>query len=94
MAIKSTTRRIQPQNRQVSRRAVTAGTSIASQVTRKGAQPITAGIKLSPEKAIFANQLKTNIRRSITAATNTSNIMARPDFLELLPIFVQKLHLR
>lgn len=91
MAIKSTTRRIQPQNRQVSRRAVTAGTSIASQVTRKGTQPITAGVKLSPEKAIFANQLKTNIRRSITAATNTSNIMARPDFLELLPIFVQKL---
>ena len=25
------------------------------------------------------------------AATNTSNIMARPDFLELLPMFVQKL---
>ena len=27
------------------------------------------------------------------AATNTTNIMARPDFLELLPLFVQKLYI-
>lgn len=42
----------------------------------------------------FARQLQANIKRSnaaITAATNTTNIMARPDFLEMLPMFVQKL---
>jgi hypothetical protein len=42
---------------------------------------------------MFARQLTNNMRRSgaITAATNTTNIMAKPDFLELLPMFVQKL---
>lgn len=79
-------------------RNITAGTSINA--TRR---PITAGVKpvgsrssimLSPEKARFADQLMRNVRKanvSINAATNTSNIMARPDFMELLPMFVQKL---
>ena len=50
--------------------------------------------KLTPEQRVFANQLAKNTQkagRAITAATNTANIMAKPEFLELLPIFVQKL---
>ncbi len=76
----------------------------ASSVTRR---PITASVQsksrvsvtprgmanLTPEQKVFANQLMSNMKRSgaIMAATNTTNIAARPDFLELLPIFVQKL---
>ena len=50
---------------------------------------------LTPEQKKFAMQLQKNYRTSgaITAATNTTNIAARPDFLELLPLFVQKLYL-
>lgn len=48
---------------------------------------------MTPEKRAFAQQLQSNIRkqRAVMGATNTSNIMAKPDFLELLPIFTQKL---
>lgn len=48
---------------------------------------------LTPAQRAFAAQIRSNISRqsTITAATNTTNIMARPDFLELLPMFVQKL---
>ena len=49
---------------------------------------------LTPEQAAFARQLQANMRKSnasVMAATNTTNIMAKPDFLELLPMFVQKL---
>ena len=49
---------------------------------------------LTTEQKAFARQLQNNMRRqgqSIMAATNTTNIMARPDFLELMPLFVQKL---
>lgn len=49
---------------------------------------------LTPEKRAFVNQIRANARKTapIMAATNTTNIMARPDFLELLPLFVHKLH--
>ena len=49
--------------------------------------------KLTPEQRVFANQLAKNQRNAkpIMGATNTANIMAKPEFLELLPIFVQKL---
>ena len=75
---------------------VTAGTSITSGANRKGAVSVMSSTmkQLSPEKRQFAQQLQRNARRmaqSITAATNTTNIMARPDFIELLPLFVQKL---
>ena len=49
---------------------------------------------LTPEQAKFARQLQQNMRKqnqSITAATNTTNIMARPDFMDMLPMFVQEL---
>ena len=49
---------------------------------------------LTPEQKVFANQLAMNMRKSgsaIMAATNTTNIAAKPDFYELLPLFVQKL---
>jgi len=76
-------------------RSITAGTSITSSARSRLARP--SGIKastvqLTPEQRIFANQLVSNTRRmSIMGATNTNNIMARPEFIEMLPLFVQKL---
>lgn len=77
-------------------RSVTANTSITAGIKNRNnpSSKITASFNaLTPEQRSFARQLQTNMRRqsSITAATNTTNIMARPDFLELLPMFVQKL---
>ena len=79
-----------------SRSAVRANTAVTAGVKNRNMpnRKITASFSaLSPEKQAFARQIQANVRRkaSITAATNTTNIMARPDFLELLPIFVQKL---
>ena len=77
--------------------SVNASTAITGQSTRRTSKPavVSSTMKgLSAEKKQFANQLRRNSKhlgQSITAATNTSNIMARPDFLELLPMFVQKL---
>ncbi len=77
------------------RTPVTAGTSITSGVRNRQAQrPVNASFNnLTPSQRAFARQLQNNARRSsaVMAATNTSNIMARPDFMELLPMFVQKL---
>lgn len=92
--IRKTTKR--PSNAAAPRRTINAGTSItAGAVKRNVPRNITASsrISLSPEKAKFARQLSANARRlqSVNAATNTSNIAARPDFLELMPLFVQKL---
>ena len=73
---------------------VKAGTSITSGATRKNVSVMAANMRgLTPAQRQFTQQLQRNVRRqtSITAATNTTNIMARPDFLELLPLFVQKL---
>lgn len=78
---------------------VTASQSITSGVRNRqsnGAsqRAITANFNnLTPSQRAFARQIQNTIRRktAITAATNTSNIMARPDFMELLPMFVQKL---
>ena len=81
------------------RRPVTAGTSITASVQNRKAQASTMSTAslagLTPEQRQFARQLQMNMRRStpVTAATNTTNIMARPDFLELLPMFVQKLYI-
>lgn len=75
-------------------RKINANQSITSGVRNRQASPVTANFnKLSPEKRAFARQIQNNIRRSsaVMAATNTTNIMARPDFLELLPMFVQNL---
>ena len=86
MAITKTTRNAKP---------VTATTSITAGVRNRQAAPVMAGFEaLTPAQRAFARQIQSNISRSskIMAATNTTNIMARPDFLELLPMFVQKLH--
>lgn len=78
-------------------RSINAGTSITASARARMArrpQGITASkVQLTPEQKIFANQLVANTRRmtSIMGATNTNNIMARPEFIELLPLFVQKL---
>lgn len=75
-------------------RSINAGTSVtASARARRPQTGIKAStVALTPEQRIFANQLISNTRRmSIMGATNTNNIMARPDFVELLPLFVQKL---
>lgn len=80
------------------KRTISAGTSVTAGVAKRPVsrqQSIVSSSlrQLTPEKAAFARQLQQNIRRSsaVTAATNTSNIAAKPDFLELLPMFVQKL---
>ena len=107
MAIKKTTRRVMPSTRVTASsrmparrvgysapRAINAGTSITANARSRRPQ---TGIKastfnLTPEQRVFANQLINNTRRvSVMGATNTNNIMARPDFVELLPLFVQKL---
>ena len=82
--------------RKAPQRAITASTSVTAGVKNRNnpASKITASFSaLSPEKRAFARQIQNNVRRqsTIMAATNTTNIMARPDFLELLPLFVQKL---
>ena len=90
--IKKTTRRIPNVG---ARRPVTANSSITSGVrNRQSRQSVKAStIQLTPAQRAFANQRRSTARRqsAIMGATNTSNIMARPDFLELLPMFVQKL---
>lgn len=61
---------------------------------RKSQTPISASMRnLTPEQRQFTRQLQNNVRKqaSVMAATNTTNIMVRPDFMELLPLFVQKL---
>ena len=84
----------------VGRRPVNASTSITAGVkSRQATRPMTNSklnanmAKLTPTQRIFANQLLTNYKKqsSIMGATNTSNIAAKPAFLELLPMFVQKL---
>ena len=77
------------------KRTISAGTNITAATHRKGAsQPITAATKamasMSPEKRAFTRQLQNNMRR-VAAATNTSNIAAKPEFIELLPLFTQNL---
>ena len=79
------------------RQPIKAATAITAGVKNRKAAPVSANLRgLTTEQRAFARQLQNNIRRSnasITAATNTTNIMARPDFLELLPMFVQKLYI-
>lgn len=75
---------------------ITAGTSITSTVqNRQSRKPASAAFQaLTPAQQQFARTLRGNMtgtRGSVMAATNTSNIFAKPDFLELLPLFVQKL---
>ena len=75
---------------------ITAGTTITSSVqTRQSRKPASAAFQaLTPAQQQFARTLRSNMtgtRGSVMAATNTSNIMARPEFMELLPMFVQKL---
>lgn len=95
MAIKRTTRR-PAVSRAVPRKPITAGTSITSGARSKQA-PKTAVMAafnaLSPAQKTFVRQLQATSRRhsSIMGATNTTNIAARPEFMELLPLFVQKL---
>lgn len=92
--IRKTTKR--PSNAAAPRRTITAGTSITAGARQhRSASPIVSAslAKLKPEQRKFVQLLANNIKRTnaITAATNTSNIAARPDFLELLPLFVQQL---
>ena len=77
---------------------VNANTSITSGATKRTShrvqnKSIVAMTDLTPAQQKFARQLQMNVRRkaAITGATNTTNIAARPEFLELLPMFVQDL---
>ena len=87
MAIKKTTRR-------PSTAKGVSSITAAAKPRRAATSPIMANTAgLTRDQMNFARQLSLNCRRhaNIMGATNTSNIAARPDFLELLPIFVQKL---
>jgi len=77
-------------------RRITAGTSITANARNRQTTSISrAYASLNPQQRAFANQIKANCarmgRQSIMGATNTANIAARPDFMELLPMFVQQL---
>lgn len=72
-------------------RSINAGTSVtASARARRVSAPVMANVNLSDSQKVFANQLLKN-SRAIMGATNTSNIAAKPEFTQLLPLFVQKL---
>ncbi len=80
------------------RRPITAGTSITAgaknrQAMRKKSNIMANYRGLNSQQQAFARQLQANCRKhsAVMGATNTSNIAARPDFLEFLPLFVQKL---
>lgn len=90
--------------RSSSRRPITASRNVTANInsnrrapaanTRPNEKYSKIMASLSPERQAFVRQLRQNSKtgaRKIMAATNTTNIMARPDFLELLPLFVQKL---
>ena len=76
-------------------RSINAGTSVTASARSRMARPTgikASTVQLTPEQRIFASQLAANTRRmAVMGATNTNNIMARPEFIELLPLFVQKL---
>lgn len=98
MAIKKTVRPTAPAGRTI-RSSVMAGTSItAAARNREFARQrsaVMANYKgLNPAQIAFCKQIEANYRSAgtkITAGTNTANIAAKPDFLQLLPMFVQKL---
>ena len=101
MAIKKTVHnrpQVGRQSIQAGRRPVNATTSVTSGARRRGVRTnvlaANALRQLSPEKQNFARQLQTTARRmaSVMGATNTNNIAAKPEFVELLPLFVQKLY--
>ena len=102
MAIKKTTKRVMPSTSVTASsrmpsapRSISAGSSITSSARSRQARPMgisASSVQLTPEQKIFASQLVNNTRRmAVMGATNTNNIMARPDFVNLLPLFVQKL---
>lgn len=70
---------------------VTANSAVTSSAKRNVVN--TSSVKLTPAKQVFCNQLIRNMKKlsPVTAATNTSNIGTKPTFLEVLPLFVQKL---
>ena len=84
------------------RRAITASTSITGNAThrptmrRQNRVMASTMPGMTAAQSAFARQLQMNCRKGnqgIMAATNTANIAAKPEFLELLPLFVQKLHI-
>lgn len=94
------TKSASPTRNVVRRVPVTGSTSITGGIkNNRASKPVnsnSSNVRLTPEQRIFCNQLTVNSRRGanlnpVMGATNTTNIMARPDFLELLPMFVQKL---
>lgn len=78
-------------------RSINAGSSVTasarSRMTRRPMGITASKVQLTQEQKIFASQLQANARKlqSIMGATNTNNIMARPEFTDLLPLHVQKL---
>lgn len=102
MAIKKTvhnTSQVGRQSIQAGRRPVNATTGVTTNARRRGTRTNILASQslrqLPADKQNFARQLQATARRmaSVTAATNTNNIAAKPEFIELLPLFVQKLYI-
>lgn len=94
--IKKTTRTLPSGNRNVNAsRSITANVQPRRQAPKSeiAIMASNALAAMTPQQRAFVAQLKNTHRRMmpVTAATNTSNIAARPEFMELLPLFVQKL---
>lgn len=89
--IRKTTKR--PSNAAAPRRTINAGTNITASAAKRQVNQSAMATNLTPEQARFARQLQANMKRrmSVNSATNTSNIAAKPAFMELMPLFVQKL---
>lgn len=86
-------RPVMASRRQVARpRSINAGTSITASARARRTSPVMASsVKLTPAQRVFANTLAANGRKAVMGATNTSNIAAKPEFTQLLPLFTQKL---
>lgn len=90
-------RSVRPASRPIRAAAETRrpmGRPITASVAKRGVSSFNSKLSgMSAEQQNFVRQLQRNMRSqsSITAATNTTNIMAKPDFIELLPLFVQNL---
>lgn len=79
-------------------RRISAGTSITSGVRNRNYRPMQSVqasrmAKLTPDQRKLASQLIRNAKgmSNVMAATNTANIAAKPEFIELLPLFAQQL---
>lgn len=97
---KSSARPARPAMRRPMGRPITASSSVTAGIRSRQAtamsKPSISLTGMDPARKAFTQQILANCRRmsgksTIMGATNTTNIIVKPDFLEFLPMFVQKL---